>query len=136
MLYQAPTYVEQSRPRQNNQQQRSQQARQARTSYNVVTEDAYGHGQVRGRGRGRGWNRGGYRNYDGNCRGNYQENGGHSLWLMDYNKWSVVTLSNEKMIILHYEVSSIKSLCTLWLSFSSSLDNGSVEYSFSSSSKH
>ncbi|KAK1353031.1 Alba domain-containing protein [Heracleum sosnowskyi] len=70
--YQAPAYVEQSRPRQNY-QQRSQQPRQARTGYyNVVTEDAYGHGQVRGRGRGRGWNRGGYRNYEGNYRGNYQ----------------------------------------------------------------
>ncbi|XP_074335315.1 uncharacterized protein LOC141672580 [Apium graveolens] len=71
--YQAPTYVEQSRPRQNYQQQRSQQQpRQARTGYNVVSEDAYGHGRVPGRGRGRGWNRGGYRNYEGNYPGNYQ----------------------------------------------------------------
>ncbi|KAL1834892.1 hypothetical protein ACET3Z_004543 [Daucus carota] len=71
--YQAPTHVEQSRPRQNYQQQRFyQQPRQARTGYNVAGEDAYGHGRVRGRGRGRGWNRGGYNNYDGNYRGNYQ----------------------------------------------------------------
>lgn len=80
--YQAPSYVEQSRPRQNYQQQ----PRQARPVHYVVNEDSYvrGRGRGRGIGRGRGWSRGGYGNYqgnyEGNYRGNYQENGGYSNW--------------------------------------------------------
>ncbi|XP_055813047.1 uncharacterized protein LOC129882672 [Solanum dulcamara] len=70
--YQAPSEVEQMKPRYNNYQPQLQQQlpRQTRAGYYAVNEDSYGRGQGRGRGRGRGWSRGGY--------GNYQENGGYS----------------------------------------------------------
>uniref|UniRef100_A0A5B6YTP9 DNA/RNA-binding protein Alba-like domain-containing protein n=1 Tax=Davidia involucrata TaxID=16924 RepID=A0A5B6YTP9_DAVIN len=67
--YQAPSFVEQSKPQYNYQQR---QPRQVRTPYNAVTDESYGRGRGRGRGRGWGWSRGGY--------GNYHENGGYSNW--------------------------------------------------------
>uniref|UniRef100_M0ZV44 DNA/RNA-binding protein Alba-like domain-containing protein n=1 Tax=Solanum tuberosum TaxID=4113 RepID=M0ZV44_SOLTU len=70
--YQAPSGVEQMKPRYNNYQPQLQQQspRQTRAVYYAGNEDSYGQGRGRGIGRGRGWSRGGY--------GNYQENGGYS----------------------------------------------------------
>ncbi|XP_049360702.1 uncharacterized protein LOC125825403 isoform X2 [Solanum verrucosum] len=70
--YQAPSEVEQMKPRYNNYQPQLQQQspRQTRAVYYAGNEDSYGRGRGRGIGRGRGWSRGGY--------GNYQENGGYS----------------------------------------------------------
>ncbi|KAG5586831.1 hypothetical protein H5410_047265 [Solanum commersonii] len=72
--YQAPSEVEQMKPRYNNYQPQLQQQspRQTRAVYYAGNEDSYGRGRGRGIGRGRGWSRGGY--------GNYQENGGYSNW--------------------------------------------------------
>ncbi|TMW88916.1 hypothetical protein EJD97_017909 [Solanum chilense] len=72
--YQAPSEVEQMKPRDNNYQPRLQQPspRQTRGVYYAGNEDSYGRGRGRGIGRGRGWSRGGY--------GNYQVNGDYSNW--------------------------------------------------------
>ncbi|KAK4731807.1 hypothetical protein R3W88_024795 [Solanum pinnatisectum] len=82
--YQAPSEVEQMKPRYNHYQPQLQQqsSRQTRAVYYAANEDSYGRGRGRGIGRGRGWSRGGY--------GNYQENGGYSNWGREnggYSNW-------------------------------------------------
>ncbi|XP_059660250.1 protein argonaute 18-like isoform X7 [Cornus florida] len=80
--YQAPAFVEQTKPQNDYQHQ---QPRQAHAPNNAANEDSYGRGRGRGRGRGWGSSRGGYRNYQENARsmggyGSYQENGPYSNW--------------------------------------------------------
>ncbi|XP_059660245.1 protein argonaute 18-like isoform X3 [Cornus florida] len=74
--YQAPAFVEQTKPQNDYQHQ---QPRQAHAPNNAANEDSYGRGRGRGRGRGWGSSRGGYRNYQDNVQsrggyGNYQDN--------------------------------------------------------------